>query len=792
MGFLDDILGRLLKPVVTGRSTSNLALHEGSRKLKGLKDEVEIRRDPRGVPYIYANHQADAFFAQGFVHCQDRLWQMEVSRRVAEGRIAEIFGTEGLDVDRASRTLGLNHLAQQDLELLSEEMKGILEAYVSGINACLDEFSDRMPVEFSLAGYKPEPWTVLQVLAHTRLMTMQLSHGWGHELARMKMYSEMDPELAAEFEMGADPANPIAMPEGIEFNRFGEDDKLAAMQGDMLGARGGSNAWAVSGDRTATGKPFLCGDPHLGATAPGVWYLVYLEAPGMRVQGTSVPGLPMVMIGHNDHVAWSITVAFTDIQDLFVEQFEAPESDRYRYKEEWHEAEIREERIQIKGKEIEHVERVRVTRNGPLVSPLYGKADQHLALRSPALQPATLTLGYLGMNQAGNWKEFSEALRHVVAPGLCIVYSDVAGNIGHWVTGKTPIRSQGHGQFPQDGATGEYEWVGEVPFEEMPHQLNPERGYVISANHKIIGDDFPHYLGNGWMNGYRAQRIEQLLLGKAKWSLRDFGAVHADVLCLPGLEFIEHFRGMDAPSAEHVAFAWKLMLKWDGYLTRETVGGSIYKVTQHEMVRVLYAAAGGEDKAVLSTMLGNGPDPIVLRVNEFHGKETVTLLRMLKDPNSKVVAAAGGKYQLMQTALYQAVAWLENNMGGRTRNWQWGNVHQVEFRHVMATKKPMDHVFNVGPFPIAGDTDTVCQTSSHPDSEHKADLALPSYRQIIDLADFNKSCWVLPPGQSGQLGHPNYDDQVEAWLEGEYFPMLWERKSVEREAKTVLNLHPKE
>ncbi|HHG83630.1 MAG TPA: penicillin acylase family protein, partial [Bacteroidetes bacterium] len=370
-----------------------------------------------------------------------------------------------------------------------------------------------------------------------------------------------------------------------------------------------------------------------------------------------------------------------------------------------------------------------------------------------------------------------------------IVYADVEGNIGYWVTGKTPIRSKGTGAFPQKAWTGEYDWVGSVPFEEMPHTLNPKRGYVVSANHKIVDDDFPYFMGDNWMNGYRARRIEEMLAAKKSWKLADFFAIQMDVKCIPGLEFASHYKKVTAPENAKVALAWKALCDWDGELGLESVGGTIYQVCKHEMVYLLYEVAA-KGAAGLKWLMGMGLNPVFAKVTEFHGKETVALLEMLEKGDSPLLELAGGKEKVMQMSMLAAVRYLQNALGQNQEDWHWGRLHKVEFQHSMAAKAPMDYVFNVGPFPIAGDTDTVCQTSIHPNSAYLADLALPSYRQIIDLADFNRSKWVMPPGQSGQLGHPNYDGQVDAWIKGRYFPMLWNRKDIENAAKIIAHLQP--
>lgn len=781
------LLGGILKPWIRGMSRRRLSAHSGSHTVQGLKSPVEIRRDPEGVPYVYAQDRHDLFFAQGYMHAQDRLWQMEVNRRLALGRLSEVFGPAALDTDRLARTMGFGRMAAADHDLMTDELRALLQAYIDGVNACIAAIGDRLPVEFKLAKFKPEPYEPLHVLAWARLLTLQLSNGWGHELARAHFMRALGPEFAPELDIRHDPRNPRTLPEGIEFNALLPDGRLQALQGPFLQEMGGSNAWALHGSRTDTGQPYLCSDPHLMGLMPAIWYQVYLECPDFRVQGVSLPGMPLVMIGHNRDISWGITLAYSDIQDLFVEQFEEGGSHRYLHKGEWKQAQVVEEVIAIKG-QAPHAERVVVTHNGPVVTGVIDTGGQMLALNSPALRPSRLIAGWFGLDKARNWDDFVSALRYIDAPGLNIVYADVKGNIGYYMTGKTPVRGKGRGEMPSPGWTGEYDHVGHVPFEQMPHSLNPERGYVVSANNQVVGDDFPHFMGNVWMNGYRARRIEELLLGKARWGRDDFPAIHMDVFCRPGVAFAAHFEGL-AVAGELERHALQSLCDWDGMLTVDSVGGCVYQVTRRELLRLLYRIAAGDDRHE-PWLIGRGMDPVFFKVSEFQGKDTTALLDLLDNAGSRLLAKAGGKAAALSAALAAAVTFLRQTLGHDVSQWQWGRLHKVEFPHAMAIQKPMDRVFNLGPWPIPGDTDTVFQTSIRPDIPYFANLAIPSYRQIVDLADFDRSLWVKPPGQSGQLGSTHYGDQVAPFLEGRYFPMLWTREKVEAYALQVLKLTP--
>lgn len=327
--------------------------------------------------------------------------------------------------------------------------------------------------------------------------------------------------------------------------------------------------------------------------------------------------------------------------------------------------------------------------------------------------------------------------------------------------------------------------MGEVPFEEMPHALNPERGYLVSCNHRIVPDDYPHFLGNLWMNGYRARRVEGLLGSKERLSLDDFRAIQVDCTCLPGREFVASLDGLESEDPD-VQVALQRLRSWDGRLTTDSVGGAMYEVARYAVVRDLLEPGLGPDLSL--ALMAQAFHPVLLATHELYGHDTVTTLRLLDDPDSWWLKQAGGRETVLARSLKQAVAWLRDELGPDVGGWQWGRIHRVSFEHALGLQKPLDQVFSRGPFPIGGDTDTPCQTAMLPHDPYEAKAFAPSYRQIVDMGDLSRSVAMLPPGQSGILGSPHYDDQIQPWLAGEYHPMLWTREQVEREAEGTLVL----
>jgi len=356
-----------------------------------------------------------------------------------------------------------------------------------------------------------------------------------------------------------------------------------------------------------------------------------------------------------------------------------------------------------------------------------------------------------------------------------VAYADVEGNTGYWVTGTVPMRAKGDGTVPAPGWTGEYEWQGIVPFEEMPHALNARRGYILSCNHCIVPDDYPHFLGNVWMNGYRACRLEAVLAREEVLSLNDMRALQLDFNCIPGRELVGLLEGL-ATSDPDVQLALDRLRAWDGNLSADSVGGAFYEVTRYTLVRLLLEPSLGGD--LVARLQGKGPHPVLLDASELYGHDTIALLRMLQDPDSWWVRQAGGREAILTEGLKHAVQWLRAELGPDVDGWQWGKIHGAVFSHALGLQKPLDQVFSRGPFPIGGDTDTPCQTAMQPDDPYDVKAWAPSFRQIVDLGDLGRSLTITPPGQSGHLGSPHYDDLIAPWLKGEYHPMLWTREEV--------------
>ncbi len=775
------VLGKIMRFTLTQISKRRLPVTDGELEVEGLRGKsVEIIRDKWGIPHIFADHAYDLFFAQGFVQAQDRMWQMELNRRTANGTLSEIFGEIALETDRTARTFGFSRLGKIDWENTSEKVKECMQAYVDGVNAFLNHKKSKLPVEFTLLRYKPQMWTPEDCCSFTRVMLWQLSHAWYGELIRSKIIEEVGSDHAAELEVKYPATHPITLPNGIEFNVLSKDGILTGAKGPFLTRGQGSNTWVVSQERSASGHTYLCNDMHLSLMLPSIWYETHLVGGGFNVSGVSLSGVPLILVGHNQNIAWGSTLAFTDAEDLFIEKISEDNPNQYEVNGEFVEAEIIKEKIIIKGQAEPHIETVMITRHGPIISDVIEGTNVRVAIKSMALQPSQALEGYMSLNKASNWNEFVEAMKLIDATQLNMSYADVDNNIGYWVTGKVPVRSSNHkGDIPVPGWDNLYDWQGIVPFESMPHALNPKQGYIINCNHKIVPDDFPYFLGNMWMNGARAKRFEQYLSAKGgKLSVEDFKSLQMDFTCLPGQEFVNFLRKKDFKLSNDPKLleAFNLLLSWNGVLSPDSIGGTIYEVLRYNLVRDILSV--GLSEGLVLEIMGKGFNPVLYHANEFYGHDTYIILRLLKTPTSWWIKEAGGVENILNRNMKKSIDWLSQTYGKKPTEWQWGKLHKIHFPHAMGLRKPLDQVFNRGNIPIGGDTDTLCQTAIHADDPYDVNAWAPSHRQIIDLNDLSKSLMIFAPGQSGHLASPHYADLIPIWYKGEYHPMLWERDDI--------------
>jgi penicillin amidase len=765
----------------------------GEERLSGLEGEVEIIRDALGVPHLSANSLADLYFAQGYVHAQDRLWQMELNRRVASGRLSELFGDVTLEADRFLRRIGLRRAAEQDAPLLSDETRRLLDAYLQGVNTFIERHQGRLPVEMVLLRFKPEPWTVVDSLSWGKMMAWNLAGNWESEVLRAKFVAKVGPERAARIEPIYPHGNPLIVPPGADYEGLNTPllDQYRQMRElvGILSPTHGSNNWVVDGTRTASGKPMLANDPHLAPQMPSIWYHWHLNAPGLDVTGAGLPGLPGVIIGRNRRLAWGVTNAGPDTQDLYLERFNPENPHQYEYQGAWEEAKIIREEIRVKGQPEPVVEEVLVTRHGPIITG-QEEGGQPMALRWTSHDPATTSEALMGLNRAGNWDDFTAALHHWDAPAQHFVYADVDGNIGYYMAGRVPVRAKGEGLLPVPGWTGEYEWTGVVPFEELPQAYNPPSHQIVTANNRIVADDYPHFITHEYFGAYRARRIIDLLNEKERLTPADMAGMQGDFFSIPASLIVPHLLKLE-PRSETERQALALLRSWNFVLDKESAAAAIYEVFLLRMLKVTFGSVVGEELA--EEYVGKGLS-VLSPTNIYAGRSTPLLVDLLNEQdnrwfvNSALPRGPKNWEEAMQQSLRGALDELRSKLGKDMAGWQWGKLHSVTFSHPLGQVKALSRLFNRGPFPLSGDTDTVCQMAFAPGKPYAATSWMPSFRLIVDMSNTRNGLFGHPTGQSGHPASPHYADMIDTWLKVKHYPLLFERDQIDaaKEARLVL------
>lgn len=781
------------QPSLQARAQSALSTTHGALKLPGLLRPVTVLRDPWGVPHIYAQNQHDLFFAQGFVTSQDRLFQMELWKRVGQGRLAEVLGPEYLQRDINARLLAYRGSMAEEYASYAPDAKQILEAFTQGINA---EIARRLapggpglPLEFQLAGFKPEPWRPEDCL--TRMAGFPMTRNSVEELLHAKLVALIGAQKASAV-LGLDPPVVLDPAPGEDLSKLspellrnlqGSDSSMElvpqlAADSHRLDEPGSgkwaSNNWVVSGKLTASGRPLLCNDPHRTIDKiPSLRYVVHLVAPGWDVIGATEPGSPGIEDGHNQRIAWGWTIFGMDQQDLYLEKLDSGDPLRYKTETGWERMRVEKSTFHVRGQPDVTVD-LKFTRHGPV---LWEDTATHraLALRWIGAEPGTA--GYLAcltLDRAQNWPQFEAAVQRWKLPTHNIVYADIDGNIGEHSVGMEPIRKNFTGTIPMPGDGG-YEWAGWVPLQALPHQFNPGRGFVVTANQRMVPENFSYKVGFEWAEPYRANRITEVLRADAdrghKITLDDMERLQADVTSLPARELLRLLAaatdGPGDPSAQ-------LLLHWNAVVDSNSAAAALYELWQLEVENEMLHRLAPEN--AWQALRGHIPLSVVLA--------------HLEDPDAATFGAnpAAARNQLLRDTLHAAAGRLQSLQGPDPSAWSWGRLHTVTFHHVLELLPGARPLFDVGPVARPGDSYTVNAAYFRGDDFRQ--LAGPSYREIIDVGNWDGSRVVNVPGESGQPGSSHYSDLLTLWDQTQYFPMLYSRDAVEKQAKDRLTLQP--
>ena len=766
------------------RAEAVLAQTQGTIELSGLTAPVEVFRDPWGIPHIYARNQQDLFFAQGFVAAQDRLWQMEMWRRQGEGKLAEILGPEAIERDVFSRLIRYRGNMQAEWDSYAPDAKRIVSDFVGGVNAFIRQAQNRMPLEFQIMGIRPEPWT--PEVCITRMAGYVMCRNLSNEVFRAQLVRKVGALRAAEL-FPTEPFKEILIPSGLELDSI--DDRIlagsraAAGAVDYLRAQG-SNNWVLTGRLTGTGKPILANDPHRTIALPSLRYIVHLSAPGWNVIGAGEPSLPGIAAGHNDRVAFGFTIVGIDQQDLYLEHLKPGAPDKYLYRGKWLPVRVEKENLRVKGRTEPVVAELRFTHHGPI---LFEDRQKNLAfaLRWIGAEPGTA--GYLAsltLNRVSNWKEFKEAVKRWKVPSENLVYADVAGNIGWHAAGLTPLRHGWSGLLPVPGDSGKYEWSGFLPMAALPNSFNPTQGFIATANHNIIPPGYRHELGYEWSSDFRFRRIAEVLKSRQGLTVQDSVVLQNDIVSLPARQLVPLLNEMlqdkdagDLPSAAGDAplKAAQRLLAWDCALTRDSPEAALYELWVNTLSPLVTQAGLAED---------------VARMMAGH-TSLERVIRWLQNPSADRFGPdpVKGRNRVLWKSLGEALGDLRQRLGNDFSRWRWGNLHKAEFAHPLAGTDPLKQLLNLGSVSRPGDANTVNATYSAGGNFRQTSGA--SYRQIIDLADWDRSLVVNVPGQSGQPGSPHYGDLLPLWAEGKYATMLFSREKIESASRDKLLLLPR-
>jgi penicillin G amidase len=740
----------------------------GRVNVTGVSGRVEIKRDRWGVPHVHAATRPDLWFGQGFCHGQDRLWQLDLYRRMASGRLSEIVGGEALRADRLMRTLGLRRIAEREVPELPAGLREELDAYCAGVNSAV-EAARALPAEFQLLRSGFEQWRPADMLAALKLLAFGLSTNWERELLRADMVRELGPELAARLDPAYPTGHPVVISPGGAYAGDGHGlvdqiDRVRETLGLAVEASG-SNNWAVSGARSKTSRPLLAGDPHLPPSMPGIFYEVELELNGRFARGASLPGVPGISMGQTNDVAFSFTNAMADVMDLFVERIDG---DRYEFEGESRQLDFVVEQIAVRGSEPQRHE-VRLTHHGPIVNEALGSdSAEPLALRWTVLDMPSISEANIEVLEPKSGPELVEMLSAHTAPVSNLLWADRHGSIGYKAIGRVPIRRGDCPDLPKPGWTGKFEWEGLVPYEEMPVVQDPECGYVLTANNRIAPDDFPHHISSDYLDGYRARRIEALLLAQPEHDAESFEAMQSDNYSIPGVESVHRLARL-RPRDQREVTAIERLKSWDGRLEPDSVAASIYQAFTMRLAREV-ARSAIRDRDLTERWLDRSDSGFISHVTSpwrWHSH----LLALWEEGDEDLVGRPWEELAL--DALRGALDDLEDRFGPDPERWRWGRLHRLEFPHLIGEANPVfAQIFNRA-LEAGGGQETVSQIAHDPNDPFRAVWA-PCWRMVADPGDPDSSRWQAFTGQSGQPGSPHYDDLQVDWLEGRTQPMVGE------------------
>lgn len=733
----------------------SLPVIKGELTISGLEKEVTVWRDESGVPHIEAQSEQDLYIAQGYVTAQDRIFQMDLSRRQASGQLSEVVGAKAIDRDKFFRSFGLRRAAEASLAAYSEESKNVLEWYAQGVNNYIKQAKENksLPVEFTILGYQPTEWQPIDSLTIGKYMAYDLAGNWEGQAFRYGMAQKLSPEKLQSL-MPTYPKDGATIIQALKDHPV--DLTALAAAAVTPDPFNGSNNWVVSGGKSASGKPMLANDPHLGLDTPSIWYETHLSAPDLNVSGVIFAGVPGIILGHNEDIAWGVTNLGPDVQDLYIEKRNPENPNQFEYMGKWEDAKVYKEEIKIKGEEPVSYDVV-VTRHGPIISEFAKdqQQDTALAMRWTALDSTTELEAIQMFAKAHNWEEFKKSLEFFDAPAQNFVFASTDGTIAYRGNGLIPIRKKGDGSVPLPGWTDEYEWTGYIPWDDLPTSVNPKEGFIATANNNVIDDSYPFHLTDSWAQPYREARIQQVLSGKDKLTMEDMQKLQFDRNNLQAEEFLDGLIGKvnnnsDLRPVDKEVLG--LLQNWNKVNDPDQAAPLAYELWMQKFDDVLFKPEISDDMMKL-----------------FNNKAIVKdemLRKSLQGEQEPWMDEKGGLEKVALQALQLAVDQAVSLQGKHPSKWQWGEFHQVDFPHPLGSVKPLNLIFNAKAVPMGGSRVTVGAAGWDP-ATGEVNHGAP-WRTVIDLSDPLRSFNVVGPGQSGHLLSKWYHNQVDDWTTGQY------------------------
>lgn len=750
-----------------------LPRYRGHISMDGLNKPVDIYTDNYGVPHIFAQNEEDLFYSAGYYAARDRLFQMSVVNYSVRGELAYAFGDELISSDIYLRTWRIHDTAKRLVKELDRETVDLIGAFCAGINYRIKEVYNDLPVEFKLIGMKPPVWNPAIVAGYARMMAREMSSSWKPEIVfgaidkyfGKEKLKEIYPYYSNDHPTIAD--NEKHIKTEVFTKIMSEELNLEKILG-YNSSTSGSNNWVISGSRTKSGKPLLANDPHLSFTQPPRWYEMHLKGGRFNISGLCLAGIPMPIIGQNEHIAWGFTNSMVDDMDFFIETINPDNENQYLYNKKWHDMKIINETIRLKNNRDTTIT-IRLTHHGPIITDVHNLLKDENTAMSMAWTGNWVTKeidGLFGMATAKNWNTFSTAIKNFGVPGQNIVYADIYGNIGWRPAVFVPIRKEGSSLIPRPGHDPDYDWQGKVPYNEMPFLLNPKSGYIATANNKTIDDSFPYYISGLWADPSRVQQIVNRLDTLEKATVEDMKSIQLDYTSLFAKEITPYLLSIKSGNETgKLKTAFELLESWDFVESPNSIGALVFHSVLRQVVISIFA-----DELEL---LGDKYLDAFTSMKYLHSR---SLRKILSEGNSSWIDDIKTRdkietlEQILKRAFINGVRDIENIAGQNINNWDWGRSHYLVHKHkIGGSNKTLDWIFsfNVGPY-LSGGSDKSPNAGAYSFSDPYAQTAGASMRRVVDFNNLNETHMIIPTGQSGLHNSPHYKDQAELYHNGNY------------------------